>query len=190
MHAQEIVMSEERVSIEERPAVVCASLVTTASACEVFVKGLIETHGSDLHKYIIAKKKNFQVVELLDEVLADMPAIGSALSAENHELAHNVALLFRARNKSAHRGTPEVNIRGRDCRIRGWMLYDETLDDDKFGFFTWDVLALIGWIRSRMGGDFIKPAIQTYWDQQKGLSEGTREQRIYDLDVSGRNWPK
>jgi hypothetical protein len=41
-----------------------------------------------------------------------------------------------------------------------------------------------------MGEAFIKPAIQTYWDQQKGLTEKTREQRIYDLDVSGRDWPK
>jgi hypothetical protein len=188
MHAQEIVTAEDRKAIRERPAVISASLVTTASACEVFTKGFIGEHGTDLHKYIIAKK-NFRVVELLDQVLSELSNIATPLSSENPELSNNIALLFGARNQSAHRGLPQVRIRDRFCHIRGWMLYDETLDDDEFEFFIWDVLAMIWWIRSRMGQVFIKPSLQDYWERQKRLAAKTRERRIYDLEVAGMDWP-
>jgi hypothetical protein len=70
------------------------------------------------------------------------------------------------------------------------MLYDENLDDDEFGFFIWDVLALLAWVRSKAGMGFNKPAILTYWEEQKRIVAKTREQRIYELQVAGKDWPK
>ena len=211
MQAQELVFFEQKQRKEERDATVCAAIITTASACEVFVKGFVQTHGSSLHRFLI-KDKGLSVENLLHKVLADIPQIGKSLKTFNPELMHNIFLLTRARNNAVHKGKPQLTITQRReeieeidddterltvkeeeiiCPVEGWMVYSE-MDrgmrysdaDGDFGSFVWDVLALIEWLRFKVGGQWLKPAVKNYWDQQSRLPAKTRESEILERTLA------
>jgi hypothetical protein len=111
LHTQELIINEIEERSEERPAVLSSALITTASACEVFVRGFVKNNGTKLHKFIINhKKQSFSVVDLLGKILQDIPSVGDSLWAENAELGNNIRLLFDARNQSAHKGKPVLFI--------------------------------------------------------------------------------
>jgi hypothetical protein len=209
MHAQEIVVSEERERTEERAATVCAALITTASACEIFLRDFIRKKGTNFHNYIIREKeKSFSVRDLLGPVLASMPTVGNSLWSINPELANNILLLINARNSSAHKGKPVVTIKHKEiigdddendtmrerdieCPIRGFMIYSEidkplyySDESGEFGSFVWDVLALIEWLRTTVGEDWLKPSVRKYWDEQKVRQRGIREKEILDRTLA------
>jgi hypothetical protein len=205
MQAQELVTSEDKQRRDERPETVCSALINTAAACEVYVKGFIQTYGSSLHRFLI-ENQSFSVRNFLHKVIADIPQIGKSLKSVNAELMHNLFLLSRARNSAVHRGRPQLTLSQRRevieavdedieritiketqhvCAIEGWMVYRDMPrellyadSDGEFGSFVWDVLALIEWLRVMVGGQWMKPAVHHYWNQESKKPVGTRESEI------------
>src|SRR5262249_19914943 len=65
MHAQEIVERESEDGADERPAAVAAALISTASACEVYVRDFVKRNGTALHRFIVGdKEQSFSVLNL------------------------------------------------------------------------------------------------------------------------------
>lgn len=216
MHAQEIVVRESRERKDERSSTICAAIITVAAACEIFVRDFIKQQGSPLHKFIIKEKEtSFSVINLLDQILPEIPVFGKALKDFNPELAHNLYWLFKARNNSAHKGRPVISIKheekyleneGKDderqvikmrdveCEIEGWMIYDENFSRmmdygeayNEWGSFVFDVLGLIEWLRSTVGEEWIKPSIKTYWNEQAKLPVKAREKEILERTLDLR----
>jgi hypothetical protein len=217
MHAQEIVVRESRERKDERPSTVSAAIITVASACEIFVRDFVKQYGSPLHKFIIKEKEtSFSVINLLDQVLPEIPAFGKPLRDFNPELAHNLYWLFKARNNSAHKGRAVISLKheeqyweneGEDderratrvrdvgCQVEGWMIYDEGFPRSMdygdvyadWGSFVFDVLALIEWLRSTVGERWIKPSIKRYWEEQSKLPIKTREKEILERTLALRD---
>jgi hypothetical protein len=214
MHAQEIVVREGRERKDERPSTISAAIITVASACEIFVRDFVKQYGSHLHKFIIKEKEtSFSVINLLDQVLPEIPAFGQPLKDFNPELAHNLYWLFKARNNSAHKGRPVISlkheekywenegenderqvtkVRDVECQIEGWMIYDEGFSrmmdyGDVYvdwGSFVFDVLALIEWLRSTVGERWTKPSIKRYWEEQSKLPIKAREKEILERTLA------
>jgi hypothetical protein len=211
MQAQEMILNEEKQRKAERSATVCSALITTAAACEVFVKGFVKAYGTSLHRFLV-KQRSVSIDNLLHKVLADIPSIGRSLKTFNPELMHNIFLLSQARNAAVHRGKPEITIvqnveeiediddyterltskkKNIICPITGWMIHSEMTKplwycdfEGNFGSFVWDVLALICWLRVMVGGQWLKPAVKDYWDRQSNLPVGVRETEILERTLA------
>jgi hypothetical protein len=204
LQAQDIIGAEARKREHERQSAVVAALIITATACEIFVRDFARRHGSPLHKFLLKEKERvLSVGNILDEILPDISLVGQSLADVNAELRHNIQLLFDARNKSAHKGRPVVFITEkldesdsegkpkrrttvRECPIEPWMIYFEIEQDwsgyaeTTFGSFVLDVLALIEWLRSFEGGDWLKLGIRDYFDNQSKQSVRTRERALLE----------
>lgn len=201
LHAQELIQNERAERRRVRPSALSAALVSTASACEVYVRRLVKTKGRRMHRVIMEEKDtSFSVVDLLRIVLEDIDAIGESLNRANPELASNIRLLFDARNRSTHRGTPSVVLTYKEEVYDGddevgrlveksvvypvtpEMVHDPDyeVDDDELGTFTLDVLALIGWLETKLGGRFANKDVEAYWHEQRGLAKNTRRERLLD----------
>jgi hypothetical protein len=210
MHAQEIVERESEDGAEERPAAVAAALISTASACEVFVRDFVRRQGTPLHRFIVSEKEtSFSVLNLLDKILPEIPRVGQALGQVNRELRNNIELLIKARNSAAHKARLSITrkyeysewdddadgavrrTRDVECPISGWMIYSEYWPSLRygdvpgpFGSFVWDVLALIEWLRTREGFDWIKPSVEQYWNTQAARPDKTRELELIDMKIA------
>lgn len=199
LHAQELLENERDERGRVRPSVLSAAIISTAAACEVYVRRLVKAKGRRIHRTIMEDKDtSFSVADLLQIVIEDMPEIGESLNRANPELASNIRLLFDARNRSTHKGTPSIVLTYRErvvddkeevereversvvLDVTSAMVHDPSneVDDDELGTFTLDVLSLIGWLETKFGGRFANKDIEAYWSEQRGHAKGTRRTRL------------
>ena len=144
--------------------------------------------GTRLHRFISEEKdKSFAVVDLLRAVIGEIPEVGQSLFDANRELAANIQLLFEARNRSTHKGEPSIVLSYKETvtdrktgiqrEVKKDLVYAVTpalifdplyeVDDDDPGYFTADVLCVIGWLESKIGGNFVNEDIAAYWEEQR-----------------------